>query len=394
VRLLTISHLYPAPGDDRHLFVHDQLLALRALGVQPRVVSPTAWAPRLLWLDPRQRRRGLTPRHAELDGITVDYPRILTLPRRLLYDRLTDLAGERLRFLPVVRERDIDLVHAHQALPDGAVARRLARDLDVPYVVTVHGADVYQHLRGDGATARRARATLGEADAVMAVSGAVAGLLAGVVDPQRLTVVANGTSGLGAPVEPADDLVPGEPLVLTVGNLIPRKGTAYLIDAIRRLRDDGRSVHLAIVGEGRLRGALAAQAAAQGVSDRVHFLGQQPHERVLDLMARAQLFALPSWDEAFGLVYTEAMAQGVAVLATRGEGPAEFIDDGVSGFLAPPRDAAALARVIARVLDEPGPAAAVGGAGRDVAAGFTWQRNAELTLQVYERVLADRGHRG
>ena len=394
MKLLTISHLYPSPGDDRHLFVHDQLLALRALGVQVRVVSPTAWAPRALWHDPRQRRRGLTPRRAELDGVVIDYPRVLSLPRRLLFDRLTDLAGERVRRLPVVRERGIDLVHAHQALPDGAVARRVARDLDVPYMVTVHGADVYQHLRGGGATARHARATLADADAVMAVSSAVAALLAGVVAPGRLTVVANGTSGLGAPVEPARDLLPGEPLVLTVGNLIPRKGTSYLVDAIRRLRAGGRDVHLAIVGEGRLRGPLATQAAALGVSDRVHFLGQQSHERVLALMARAQLFALPSWDEAFGLVYTEAMAQGVPVLATRGEGPAEFIEDGVSGFLAPPRDAAALARIIARVLDEPGLAAAVGSAGRDVAAGFTWRRNAELTLRVYERALAGGGPHG
>ncbi len=394
MRLLTVSHLYPWPGERRHLFVHDQVLALSDLGVQTRVVSPTPWAPRLLWRDPRQRRRGRKPAHAELDGVAVDYPRVLQLPRRVLFDRLADLAYPRVRLLPAAHDRDVDLVHAHQALPDGALAARLARDLGVPYVVTVHGADVYQHLRAGGETARRARTTLGEAAAVMAVSSAVARLLASAVAPERLTVVANGTSGLDAPVEPALDVLPGEPLVLTVGYLIARKGTAHLIDAVRLLRDDGRSVHLAIVGEGRLRAALAAQAAAQGVSDRVHFLGQLPHERVLALMARAQLFALPSWDEAFGLVYTEAMTQGTPVLATRGEGPADFIEDGVSGFLVPPRDGAALARVIARVFDEPQAAAAVGRAGRDVARGFTWRRNAATTLSVYERAVATRGRRG
>ncbi len=60
-------------------------------------------------------------------------------------------------------------------------------------------------------------------------------------------------------------------------------------------------------------------------------------------MARAQLVALPSWDEAFGLVYTEAMAQGTPVVASKGEGPEDFIADGVSGYLAPVRSPATLA---------------------------------------------------
>ena len=70
----------------------------------------------------------------------------------------------------------------------------------------------------------------------MANSSAVAGLLAGVVAPERLTVVLNGTTGLGATVEPADDYLPGEPLVLTVGYLIERKGLRELVAAIGRLR--------------------------------------------------------------------------------------------------------------------------------------------------------------
>ena len=103
-------------------------------------------------------------------------------------------------------------------------------------------------------------------------------------------------------------------------------------------------------------------------------------------MARAQLFALPSWDEAFGLVYTEAMAQGTPVVAGRGEGPEDFIEDGVSGYLVPVRDAEALAGIIATVLDDPGAAADVGEAGKAAALALSWERNARLTLDVYETV--------
>ena len=388
MKVLVISHLYPSPGIERHLFVHEQILALQELGVKAQVLSPTPWVPRILWRDPRHRRRGQKPREATRDGVFAEYPRVLQPPRHLLFDRLGDLAYRRLRGLPSLMAGSYDLLHAHQALPDGALTQRLAADLGVPYIVTVHGADVYQHFRMGGAVERRAKDVLRAADAVMANSSAVAELLEGVVEPGKLTVVLNGTTGLGATVEPAEDYLPGEPLVLTVGYLIERKGIDHLIAAIGRLRRDRRRVHLAIVGDGRLRHALEEQAAAEGVADSVHFLGRMPHARVLALMARAQLFALPSWDEAFGLVYTEAMAQTTPVLATRGEGPEDFIEDGVNGSLVPARDPEAIAGVIAGVLDDPEGAAAIGAAGRATALELSWQRNARLTLEVYERVLA------
>jgi glycosyltransferase involved in cell wall biosynthesis len=387
VRVLVVSHLYPSPGVERHLFVHEQILALRELGVEARVLSPTPWVPRILRRDERQKRRGQKPRRAVRDGIPAEYPRVLQPPRRLLFDRLGDLAYYDVRRLPSLRAGGCDLLHAHQALPDGALAQRLAADLGVPFVVTVHGADVYQHFRHGGAVERRAKDVLAHADAVMANSSAVAGLLAGVVTPERLTVVLNGTTGLGREVEPAADYLPGVPLVLTVGYLIERKGLRELVAAVGRLRAGGRRVNLVVVGDGPLRGALAAQAAADGVADAVHFLGRVPHERVLALMARADVFALPSWDEAFGLVYTEAMAHGTPVIAGKGEGPEDFIDDGVSGYLAPVRDAEALAGIIARVLDDPVAAATVGAAGKAAALALSWERNARLTLGVYEKVL-------
>lgn len=388
MKVLVISHLYPSPGVERHLFVHEQLLALRELGVEAHVISPTPYAPRLLWRNERQRRRGEKPARAVRDGISAEYPRFVQPPRRLLFDRLGDLAYLSVRGLPSVTGGGWDLVHAHQALPDGAVAQRLSLQLGVPYVVTVHGADVYQHFRMGGGVARRARAVLAAADGVMANSSAVAGLLRETVSDDRLTVVLNGTTGLGAAVEPADDYLPGEPLVLTVGYLIERKGIADLITALGQLRREGRRIHLAIVGDGPLRGALQAQAAHEAVADTVHFLGRLPHARVLALMARAQLVALPSWDEAFGLVYTEAMAQGTPVLAGRGEGPEDFISHGVSGYLAPVRSPAALAAIIANVLDEPAQAAAIGTAGRAAALELSWERNAGLTLGVYRQVLS------
>jgi glycosyltransferase involved in cell wall biosynthesis len=392
MKVLVVSHMYPWPGAERHLFVHEQTLALTRLGVDARVLSPTPWAPRLLWRDPRQRRRGEKPHDAVRDGIPAWYPRVLQPPRKLLLDRLGDLWWLGVRSsLPALHAAAFDLVHAHQALPDGALASRLATALGVPYVVTVHGADVYQHLDDGAAVRRRATGTLQGAAAVMANSSVVARLLAPVVPAERLELVLNGTTGSGELVPPADDLLPCEDLVLVVGQLIPRKGHEVLLEALALVQAGGRRPHLAVIGEGPLRPHLEARVAELGLERQVHWLGRQPHDRVLALMRRAQLFALPSWDEAFGLVYTEAMTQQTPTLACEGQGPEDFITHGVTGYLAPPRDPRALAGIIREVLEDEAAAVRVGHAGRAAVAGLTWERNARRTLDAYERA-AGRPH--
>jgi teichuronic acid biosynthesis glycosyltransferase TuaC len=391
VRVAVVSHLYPAPGHERHLFVHEQVRALHDLGVDISVLSPTAMTFGLARLHPRLRRRRATPPRATRDGIVADYPRVPVLPRRLLFDRSGDLyyAGLR-RCLPALRAAGIELVHAHQAMPDGAAAQRIAGALGVPFVVTVHGADIYQHLRAGGRVAARTREVLSSADAVVGVSSKVAASLQETVSAPRLFVNLNGVVGNVEPVAPADFL-PGRRLLLTVAYLIERKGHAAALDALALLRDQDLPFPAwAVVGDGPLRAGLERRAADLGLADAVHFLGRRPHDEVLALMARADLFVLPSWDEAFGLVYTEAMTQQTPVVACRGEGVEDFVVHGESGYLVPPRDPLALAEVIGAALADDEARRRVGTAARAAAAELTWARNAREQLEIYRRVLGER----
>jgi glycosyltransferase involved in cell wall biosynthesis len=387
VKVLVVSHLYPRPSRAASLFVHDQVVALGKLGVVAEVVSPTPWTPHALRVSDRLRARGATPPAAVIDGVPVTYPRVLIPPRRLLVQRQGELFYRGLRpLLPALRRARPDLVHAHQAFPDGAAARLLAQDLAVPYVVTVHGADVNVNLAGRGPLRERTLRALSGASAVMAVSGAVARRLGDVVPPERLHTVVNGVRGQkqAAP----SDLLPGRRLVLSVGNLYAGKGHALVLAALARLGRPYADVAYAIVGDGPERRRLAAQARALGLGTRLEFLGWRPHDEVLGLMARADAFVLPSAPEGFGLVYAEAMAQGTPVVACRGEGPGDFVDDGVSGLLVPAGDPDAVARAIATLLDEAATAARLADAGRAAVAALTWERNAARQLAIYEAVLA------
>ncbi len=105
------------------------------------------------------------------------------------------------------------------------------------------------------------------------------------------------------------------------------------------------------------------------------------------MMARADVFALPSAPEGFGLVHLEAMTQGTPVIGCLDQGPADFIEDGVSGYLVPYGDVGALTRALAATLDDPARARAVGESGpRRVAEAFTWERNARRMLETLRAV--------
>ncbi len=389
MKVLVVSHLYPSPARAGSLFVHEQVLALRDLGLAVSVVSPTAYAPRPLRVNDRLRARGATPRAATIDGVEVRYPRVVQLPRRLLVQHSGDLFYRGLRpLLTGLRAERFDLVHAHQALPDGAAARLLAADLGVPYVVTVHGGDVNVNLTRPGAVRDRTVGALRGAAAVVGVSGAVTRRLAGIVPAERLHTVPNGVTGLER-VAPGE-LSPGRPVVLSVANLYTSKGHATVLDALARLAPTHADIVYAVVGDGPQRGHLESRARELGLSARVLFLGWIAHDQVLALMARADAFVLPSAPEGFGLVYAEAMAQGTPVVACRGEGPDDFVVDGESGLLVAPGDAEAVAAAIARLLDDPATAARLAAAGRAAVAALTWRRNAERQLAIYEQVLAAR----
>lgn len=152
-----------------------------------------------------------------------------------------------------------------------------------------------------------------------------------------------------------------ERTVLSVGQLVPRKGFDVLLRAWSVLPESVRaSSGLAIAGEGPDRGALQDLATALGVAD-VRFLGALPPEELAVLYSRAHVFVLPTLLDVWGLVVNEAMACGTPVLCSLGAGAAEeMIDPGVTGDVFDPGDSAGLSRLLERWLNRPpvGPAAA------------------------------------
>ena len=149
--------------------------------------------------------------------------------------------------------------------------------------------------------------------------------------------------------------------ILCVAHLYPRKDVETLLDAFARLR---APAVLRVVGGGPERRALESRARDLDLGTRAVFLGHVPFERLAEEYRRATVFCLPSRQEAFGIVFLEAMAAGVPIVAARAAAVPELLGDGEYGRLVPPGDTASLAHALESLLSDEGERLRLAAAGR------------------------------
>ena len=387
LRILMMIHRL-ADASPYCIYVHDQARALRALGHDVVVISCVGVVPGMRRLRPELARTDeKTPKQAVIDGVPVYFPRALTLGN----------TGERLlggwplaaAALPLARrlhrEKPFDLVHAHMLPRDGHAGMIIAKKLGVPFVLTVHGTDVFHYfVPGQEPWPRNVRIARG-ADALMAVSSLLMGRVAPYRGEQLSRVVPNGVDLSMVPERTAN--IPRR--VISVGTLKPRKCMDRTLEAFARVAADYPDATLTIVGMGEMETQLRAQAASLGVASRVELTGGIPHEEVLRRMAESDLFVLPSWGEGYGIVYIEAMAAGCIAVGAKDEGIEDTIRDGENGFLVPAGDTQAVCRVMRSVFEHREAYADLRERGRQAARALTWARNAQTVESIYQEAISD-----
>jgi glycosyltransferase involved in cell wall biosynthesis len=253
--------------------------------------------------------------------------------------------------LALVRGR-ARLVNAHWLIPQGVIAVAAARLTGARVVVTVHGGDVFSL---NGALLRRVKAwALRRADAVVVNSSATRQACEFLHPGRRYEVIPMGVdTDRFRPGPRSDELVQrhglGDLTVLFVGRLTEDKGVDDLLRALALLTGRGVGFKALVVGSGDQEAALRSQAESLGLRGVVEFIGWVPSEELVAYYDTADVFVGPSivgrsgWTEALGLVFVEALATGLPVIATNTGGIADVVTDGVTGFLVDERSPAQIA---------------------------------------------------
>lgn len=388
MRVAVVAEFYPRAQDPvLGVWAHRQAVAARDAGAEVHVLVLHRPLPPLAALRDgpagalrATARAASQPLRVRLDGIPLTYVPFFAPPRPRSYGDWGRWAAPPLAVALRTLRRSFafDVIHAHNAVPAGEAVRRTGTR--APLVVSVHGGDVFHTVVHSPRGAEAVRAGLHRAQLVVANSAGIEQRCR-VLGARATRVVHLGTDLPAQRAQPYDD-----PTVVTTGHLVARKRHADVMRAVALLRDRHARLRHLVVGDGPERDALRRLAGELGIGDRVEFAGQLEPGEALRRTRRATLLAMPSHDEAFGMVYVEAMAGWLPAIASRGEpGPEEIAAAGGGITLVETGDVKQLASALDALLrDEPRLRAEGEEARRTVETAFSWSQCGAATVAAYE----------
>jgi glycosyltransferase involved in cell wall biosynthesis len=218
------------------------------------------------------------------------------------------------------------------------------------------------------------------------------------MDPENIEIIFNGVPldefrevSDSAAAEAAEELGIGAdtPVVGTVARLEEQKGITHFLNAVPAVKEECPDVKVLIVGDGTLRGALEEEARQLGIADNVIFTGERRDvPRLYKLM---DVKVISSIYEGTTLTVFEAMAIGTPVVATTVDGVEEVIEDGATGMLVPPKDAASIAEVVTDLLTNPDRARLLSERAEQAVKQYDVRTSMRRIENLYETVLSENG---
>jgi glycosyltransferase involved in cell wall biosynthesis len=292
------------------------------------------------------------------------------------------------------------IIHTHSSKA-GILGRWAARLAGIPIIVhTVHGWGHHdrQHplMRNTYILLERLTQRFTDRLTVDSPRNAERGLTDGIATSEKYITIRCGIEleRFWEPIRPREvmraelSIPSGAPVVGTVTRLSPQKAPLDFVEAAAQVAAARPDVHFVAVGGGPLRARVEARIAALSLADRFHLTGLR--RDVSDLMHSFDIFALSSLWEGLPRVLPQAMAAGLAIVATAVDGNAEAVEDGVNGLLTPPGDPQAMADALLRLLDDPALVRRMGAAGRARVEEFGARKMVEDIAALYETLLTER----
>ena len=392
MKVLYLSRNYPNSEFPLFGIWVEGLVRAMAEKCEVRVVAPVPYCPPLPSRFAQSRFRKI-PKHRTEHGIQIISPRFFVGPGYSTHSIEGDsyYYGIRRAVKKLRKEYKFDIIHAQFGYPDGIAAARLAKQYNVPLIVTEHAPWVpwmnqYPRVR------KQATQLAKICDRQLAVSERVRKTIIEITGiTERLDVVP-----VGVNVEIFKPLPEGNPTdsnrIIYVGRIHPTKGSDILFKALRLLVDKNPNVRLTVVGGSlgyqhykKQELAMRAHAIELGLEPYIDFVGEHPPTKVVEYIRQAAVLVLPSRRESFGSVLLEGLATGVPVVATRCGGPEDFINDDV-GKLVDVENSTALALGIKEVLqnrDSYNPEQLR----RYAVENYSWSQVASKTYQYYLQAL-------
>jgi len=323
------------------------------------------------------------PEYSTRDGITVIRIKGKPLPGQHRF--LVPNAYKELYCL--LKKEDYDIVNCHGLdSPIGMSALIASRKLGIPAVVTNHslvGRAVYGpalYLAG--------KLLLRNADAIIAVSSAVEND-SKVMTSKPIYRIFNGVDSESSPLKVSFPNYKEKKLVIaTVARMTKKKGVQNIVSLAPYLLEKNDNLLFLMIGDGPLRKSLEKRVEESGLSGNFYFTGEVSREEVMEYLNQADIFALPSLDEAFGISILEAMLKNVPVVAMNHSGVSDIIKNGVNGYLAD--DLPEFSSYLQTLIENPSKRMSFTQEASKGLSNYDWNRIYEQTCRVYTKVIYEK----
>ena len=262
-------------------------------------------------------------------------------------------------FLPyVLKKEKIELIHMYHVYQLGGAAVLIKKLLRIPLFTYLIGWDTYDPIRPVPRLLWPYIAwVLNSSEKVCTSCRSMRenAQKQGYRNEKEILLIPHGTNMPEMTMKQIDvrarHAIGNEKIVFSLQRLFPRKGLEYLIQAIPQVIKKHPAVRFIIGGKGPEREKLEKQAQELGISEKIVFAGFIPDDELKAYYAAADLFALPSLYEGFGVVYVDALMNGVPIVTTRCGGPEDIVRE-ENGFLVPIRDEKAFAEALIAALEK------------------------------------------
>lgn len=393
LRVLHLTPTYPTEvRPSSGVFIKQQVDALCELGIEVTVVVVKQYLPdRLAKLLPHYHYLIGTEENEQTGNPTILYTRYLHIPRyfgmRLTIASCASSIERALNRLPGQRW---DVVHAHDSYVAGMAGDIVKRKLGIHGLMQLH--TVGNHMLSHPFRSRIHRKTLEHYEVVTAVGSSlkrglsdVYGALADKVKITRYGVDIHDTTRRQAGTRYLTRIV-------AICSLVPRKAVTYTLNALARLMQEGfKDWSYRVIGDGYQRPQLEKLVEMLELGDKVEFLGRMSHSEAMNYLAESDLFVMPSWDEAFGLAYVEAMALGIPAIGCINEGAQDIITNEHDGLLVVPRSLDSLTDALRLCLSNPNQLKRWGENAAQTALQYTWENNAKTYQALYKSLMPNSG---
>lgn len=392
-KVLFISHMYPTSIDHSYgKVIHEQALSLINLGYEVKVICPIPYRlPFSKYVNPKKVNRHNIAFKEVHDSIEVYYPRYISFPKAFLFSQSGKLMyfGILKSVKKIKKNFEFDLIHAHFGMPDTYAANKLSKVVKKPVVSTLQATDLDITINRSESSKLKVYEALNMSKQVISPTPRLQKKLLDMFDIKSEVI--------GYGIDPQKVIVEKSPIlthkykdkivVLSVSRLIETKGLDYNIYAINKIRENYENIKYVIIGEGPEKENLERLVKSLDLEEYVDFLGELTSSETMKYIATSNIFSLPSWQETFGLVYVEAMANKKAVIGCEGQGFDGIILNKFNGFLAKPKNSNSIYEIIELIIENPSLLDEIGvNAQQTVINDFTFTSVARHIEKVYRNL--------